>query len=57
MTILFQEPSLHISTEELSKLEMVKYYTTNQVIEGHWLACKKIHLIFTKSKKDYIVCI
>lgn len=57
MTILFQETSLHISTEELSKLEMVKYYTTNQVIEGHCLACKKIHLIFTKSTKDYIVCI
>lgn len=57
MTVSFQEPPIHISTEQRSKLESVKYYTTNQVIESHSLPCRKIPLVFTKSTKEYIVCI
>lgn len=57
MAVLFREPPIRISTEQLSKLEVVKYYTVNQVIESHWLLCRKIHLIFTMSTKDYIVFI
>lgn len=33
MTVLFQEAPIHISIEQLSKLEIVKYYTTNEVTE------------------------
>lgn len=33
MTVPFQEAPIHISIEQLSKLEIVKYYTTNEVIE------------------------
>ena len=33
MTVLFQEAPIHISIEQLSKLEIIKYYTTNEVTE------------------------
>lgn len=57
MTLPFQEPPIHISTEQLSKLEIVNYYTTSQVIDSHVLPCRKIPLVFTNSIKDYIVFI
>ena len=55
MTVPFQEPPIHISIEQLSKLEIVKYCTANQVIKSLTAMQKDFLGFHEEHKKLYCI--